>query len=116
MPSLDTVAWFVKALAGGVPGLSELVQVETTVQQEQRKARLAGRVARAFHLGDVSEPELDFDSDDDWDDDYLLPETEITRPARKAVCDAATRSAGPRALRMAMRTETTKAPEVGKRA
>ena len=59
---------------------------------------------------------MDSDVDDDWDDDYLLPETEITRPARRAACDEAARGTGPRALQMAMRTGTTTPPEIGKRA
>ena len=80
------------------------MQVETAEQQQQRKAKLAGRVAQAFHLGDNSEPEMDSDEDGDWDDDCLLLETEVTRPAQRAAGKEATRETGPRALRMAMRT------------
>ena len=103
-PTTDNIAWFVQELAERVPGLSELVRAETEQEQVQRKAQVAGRIARAFHLGEESESEMQSDEDDDWDDDCLLPDTEINRPARRAATDVTERGAGPRALRMAMRT------------
>ena len=103
-PTADNIAWFVQELAERVPGLSELVHAETEQEQGQRKAQVAGRIARAFHLGVESESEKQSDTDDDWDDDCLLPDTEINRPARRAQPGAAERGTVPRALRMARRT------------
>ena len=103
-PTADNIAWFVQELAERVPGLSELVHAETEQEQGQRKAQVAGRIARAFHLGVESESEKHSDTDDDWDDDCLLPDTEINRPARRAQPGAAERGTVPRALRMARRT------------
>ena len=106
-PTTDNIAWFVRELSDRVPGLSDLVLAETEHEQEQRLAKVAGRMARAFHLGEESEGEMKSDEDDDWDDDYLLPDTEITRPARRAATGVTEHRAGPRALRMAMRIGET---------
>ena len=70
----------------------------------KQKAKVAGRIACAFHLSEESESEMQLDEDDDWDNDCLLLDTESTRPACHTATSVTGCGARLRVLRMVMQT------------